>query len=199
MKAPLRSVLVMLAVLAMSAVLVACDDDGDDTPTPTTTAAPTRFAEDDDNPCGPDAEADAGSGETPAEGATPVTVTATDYSFAGMEAMAAAGNYAVSFTNQGAEAHELTILRVDDPQDRNILEIFQLEPDESDEILTEIGVAFACPGETTEPVGFEIEAGARYFAICFLPLGLTPDADVAEVFDAATHATEGEFYEWTAS
>ena len=143
------------------------------------------------NPCAPDAPADA---LPPAEeldpDATPVTVTATDYSFDGVDALAAGGTFGVTFVNEGTEMHELVVVRLADGEERPLEEIIASgeEPE-----MTEVGFALACPGNESA-VNLEISDPGRYVAICMIPVGTTPEA--TEEPQGPPHASQGMVFEF---
>lgn len=207
MKHPLRILLALMAVLALSVGVVACSDDdgGDDSAsddTTTTTEAPDGGDDEgppEENPCGPDGTGEFGPpGEEPAPGATDVTVTAADFSFEGVEDISTPGNYALTFTNEGEELHELVILKIQDGETRSVDELLALPEEESDALVSDVGFVFACPGDSTGPVGVSIDEPGRYVAFCFIPVGTMADTDFSTMSEeGAPHFTEGMMTEWT--
>ncbi len=207
MRKTLRASLTLVASLALVVGVVACGDDDEgaegttstteETTTTTSTTAPAEEGGEeggppDENPC-----AEGGSGElapptAPADGATEVTVTAADYSFEGVDAMTTAGEYAVTLTNEGNELHELMVFKVKDGEERPIEELLQLPDEEAMEVVSEIGMTFACPGATAEPTGMDLSEPGRYVAICFIPVGTMADTDFATMGeDGKPHFMEG--------
>src|SRR6476620_3621999 len=106
---------------------------------------------------------------TPAAGATPVTITATEYKFTGTDALEADGAFAVTFKNEGKELHELHVAKLADGEKRPV---DQLLADPSVESSSSaVGHSFACPGTTAEAAGVNLTAPGRYLVLCFIPTG----------------------------
>ena len=147
----------------------------------TTMATATSMAEHDtalkENPCAP-----GGIGElpgmtmmTPAAGATPITITATEYKFTGTDALKAGGAFAVTFKNDGTELHELHVAKLADGEKRPMDEIIA---DPTAEATTKAaGHSFACPGTTARPAGVNLTTPGRYIVLCFIPTGAKADTD----------------------
>jgi hypothetical protein len=219
-----RAVIGGVAVLALSTGLVACGDDdesADDTEESsgsasapaedetTTTAAEGSEGEEgeeggppDENPCAPGAEAPPGDpeAEPPAEGATEVTITARDYEFEGYEELAATGDYAVSFANEGTELHELVVMKIKDDEERSLEELLQLPEEEAQAAIeAEVGGSFACPGQTADPVAFSVESPGRYIVVCFIPTGTLPTTTPEEFQNpqGPPHFVQGMAHEFT--
>ena len=195
----LRLLVSLFAVLSLGAALAACGDDDDDDAATTTTEAEgddeaTDEGEDeapDVNPC---AEGESGTFDdappvAPAAGATPVTISASEYAFAGTEALAAVGSYAVSLENVGQELHELVIQQLAADETRPLEELIALpEPPPT----TDVAFAFACPGATADAVGVELTEPGRYVVLCFLPTGLLPTTPPEEIESLGPpHAFQG--------
>jgi hypothetical protein len=105
--------------------------------------------------------------EEPAEGATEVEVTATDYAFELPESVAA-GATALVLRNDGEEAHFMIVERI---LQGTLEEALAFEGDADEAGLTEfVGVSgLAAPGgEDTEVANVELEAG-NYALLCFVP------------------------------
>ena len=172
-----------LALLPLVALLVAglaaCGGDDDDSASATgsSSTSTTAMAPGDDdmtlkeNPCAP-----GGSGElpgtmvmTPTQGATPVTITATEYAFAGTDALKAGGHFAVTFKNAGKELHELHVAKLADGED--------LVDPSAESASKAVGHAFACPGTTADATGVDLTAPGRYLVLCFIPTGARADTD----------------------
>ena len=126
------------------------------------------------------------------EGMT-VEVTGVEYAFQGLPTSLPAGSE-LTFTNAGAEVHELVLLRVADDTTETLEELLAMEAegrDPMEEGLVEfIGGTplFAAPGMVAEGT-LPLELEGRYVALCFIPQGVTdmsaleflgPDADPAE-------------------
>lgn len=162
------------------------DAEGDDHEMPDDEGAP------DINPCADGVDpADAGlpPAEEPADGATAVTITAKDYEFVGADELGAAGTYAITFENEGAELHEMVIQRIDESETRTVEEMLQSE--EPPDTLTEVAFGFACPGSNTV-FNADMSEPGRYVALCFIPTGTTPETDPADFESGgAPHAMNG--------
>jgi hypothetical protein len=201
----MKRTLVLLAAVLLAAGVAACGGDDDDSATAagtsSTTAADsmssTTMAGGDDmalheNPCAP-----GGSGElpgmtmmNPAEGATPVTITATEYQFGGTDALEAGGDFAVTFENHGKELHELHVAKLADGETRSVDEIIA---DPSAEATTKaVGHSFACPGTAAPVAGVDLSDPGRYIVLCFIPTGARADTDPKD-FDTLgePHAMRG--------
>lgn len=202
-----RKVMALLMLAALSLGVAACgDDDDDDVAASGDATEESEESEDGDaeggedsegdgpeegNPCAPGASMeDMPQSEEPEEGATAVTVTATDYAFAGAEPMAEGGVFAVEFVNDGAEMHEFNLVRLAEDEDRPLQEIISSgeEPE-----LTDIAHAFACPGDKMT-VNADVSEPGRYVAVCFVPVGSTPDS--TEEPEGPPHAAQGMTFEF---
>lgn len=180
----------VLAALVLVLGATACGDDddgdGDEGSQATTTAAERDEVETDEgegdgeeqgapdvNPC---AEGESGRlgppSEAPPAEATPVTITGTEYAFAGQEALASAGSAAITFTNEGNELHEMALVRIADDETRTVEELLQAE--DADDAITDVAFAFACPGTTADPVAADLSEPGRYAMVCFIPVGTLP-------------------------
>ncbi|MDP1820813.1 MAG: hypothetical protein Q8K58_13110 [Acidimicrobiales bacterium] len=203
----LRMLLALFAVFSLSAALAACGDDDDEATTDTTEAeeaaeeptddgAEEEGEGEDENPC---AEGGPGTFGPPAEGApaddaTPVAITATDYAFDGADALGTQGTYAMTLQNSGNELHEASIVRLAEGEVRTIEELVSSEEEPE---LTQVAFAGACPGVTTEAVTVEIDQPGRYVLACFIPVGTLPTA--AEAPEGPPHAAQGMIQEFQVS
>jgi hypothetical protein len=153
---------------------------------------------DEGNPCGPDGpdEIPGPPGEEPADDATAIDVTAVEYAFEGVEATYEAGSYAFALTNGGEEFHELILVGIDDEGERSVEELSEISDEEAEEVIEFIGGAVACPGDSADPFGADLDAG-RYAIVCFIPVGFTPEADPATLDEDQPHASEGMVSEFT--
>lgn len=130
-----------------------------------------------------------------------VDVTAVDYAFEDMPDSVDAGALAVSFTNEGAELHEMVVVRINDGVDMTAEELLALPEEEALSLATPLGAAFADPGDTT-PAIFDLNEPGNYFIACFIPVGLTPEAAqdaeaTGSELDGPPHFTQGMFAEFT--
>ena len=202
----------MLSTLALG--VAACGDDaeepaasGDDIEETTTTAPEEGEGEEGEggpdgppevNPCAEGTtpeEAGLPPAEEPAEGATPIEIVAKDYAFEGAEALDAGGSFAITFKNEGAELHEIAIMKLED-EETPLAEMMQAEEEPE---TTDVAFGFACPGGETV-VNAEITEPGRYVALCFIPVGTTPETDPAKFAeDGMPHAANGMVHEFRIS
>lgn len=96
-------------------------------------------------------------------------VTAVDYAFTGLPESLPAGMTSFALANEGAEEHELVLVRRAEGETRPVEELVELPDAEAEEALDFLGFTFAAPGETSY-LPADLEAG-DYIAICFLPVG----------------------------
>jgi hypothetical protein len=209
----LRVSVTMFASLALVAGLAACGDDDESAEATTTTTTTVAGDEGegegegeeggapDVNPC---AEGESGTfgppSEPPSDDATEVTIVGSEYNFAGFEEMSSAGEYAMTFTNEGEELHEAVIMKIDDEETRPIEELLELPEEEAMEVTSQVAFAFACPGDTAEPVSVDLSEPGRYVALCFIPVGTVPETD-PEDFETMgpPHFVQGMVHEFEVS
>lgn len=123
------------------------------------------------------------------------SVDAVDYGFQGWPSDVSAGSYAITLNNTGAEMHEFVVLRKNDGVTESFDEIFAMEDESaSEELLTFLGVTFAMPGQSA-PGLYDLTAPGEYIAVCFLPVGSTPDA--GDDLEGPPHFTQGMSVEFT--
>jgi hypothetical protein len=124
-----------------------------------------------------DAAADAGDAD--------VGVTAVDYRYEGLPASVPAGTRFELMNDSMAEVHELVTIRLPDDEVRPVEEIFQLPPEELDELLAAAPatVLIAAPGaKATAVVGDgTLDEAGRYAFGCFIPTGADPDEVLAAI------------------
>lgn len=157
--------------------------------------------EDFENPCDPNAPAEASAleGERPKEGATVVGVTGVEFAFQGVQDQYPAGSYGFELTNSGQEAHEMAVVKVKAGETRSAAEIMQLPEAEQEQVAEYLGGSVACPGKKADALGLELENG-RYSMICFIPVGLTPEIRKENADDLGPpHFTEGMVKDFTVS
>jgi hypothetical protein len=114
-------------------------------------------------------------------------VVARDYSFSGIPETVDRGVAIFAFSNEGAELHEIIVVRI--KGDQSLDELLALPEKKVEKKIEFIGADFAAQGETTYAY-FDLEKPGRYGAVCFLPVGST-DPDAAETADGPPHAAEG--------
>ena len=120
-----------------------------------------------------------------------VDVTATEYAFDGIAESVPAGTTVFRFDNAGQEFHEVALMKVADGETRSAEELLALPEEEAMAVVTPAGFVFAPPGMGSY-ITAELEPG-RYVALCFVPVGATPEAMAAgdALADAAPHFTHG--------
>ena len=121
-------------------------------------------------------------------------VTAVDFSFEADLDDLSVGQTMFEFSNDGAEVHEMVLIRINDDTTETVEELLAL-PEEEAETKTEfVGVAFAAPaGDST--MFADLESG-RYVILCFVPTGTTSFEDF-ETADGPPHFTQGMVKEFT--
>lgn len=123
-----------------------------------------------------------------------VEVTAVDFAFETDVESLEAGQVAFDFSNEGAEFHELALLRINDDTTETIEELLELPEEEAMAKTTFMGISFAAPGESSTMYA-DLEEG-RYVMICFIPQGST-SLEAAETADGPPHFTQGMLTEFT--
>ncbi|HKY15640.1 MAG TPA: hypothetical protein VJM33_12010 [Microthrixaceae bacterium] len=132
-----------------------------------------------------------------------VEATAKDYEFSGIPDEVDAGNTILSLSNEGAEVHEMILMRINDDVTESAEEILALPEEEGQTKTTTVGAAFAYPGGTPGATVADLEPG-RYMVSCFIPVGATPEAMEAMMTggsqpDGPQHFMEGMVTEFTVS
>lgn len=131
--------------------------------------------------CGSDADtgsATATSTSTSRPGSAtphPLTVTATDYAFAGLPDEVPAGTQLRLVNDSAVEIHELVAIRVPDGDDRPVEELLH---DPALETMPPATVLVTPPGAEQIPAvgdGTLVEPG-RYVLVCTIPTGVAPQA-----------------------
>ena len=111
-----------------------------------------------------------------------LSVTAADFSFAGLPETVPSGTVAVELENTSeAELHEIVIFKKADGETRNAMEILSDPAAEEAGPGEFAGAAFAPPGVTSTGLA-ELTPGS-YIAVCFIPVGSGEDGP--------PHFTEG--------
>lgn len=120
-----------------------------------------------------------------------VRVTSRDYRFEGVPPTFPAGPAAFTLYNEGAEAHELDVYRIDDEVALPVQQLAVLPVEQRRAVLLTVGELGADPGGTdTEFINL---IPGRYAAVCQLPQGSTP----AATGTGPPHAALGEVAEFT--
>ncbi len=194
MNSTLRRPLAFAAIGLLSLGLAACGDDDD---TATADETPTEATD-------TDTETETET-EAPAD-AEVVEVTAVDYGFEGLPDEVPAGTK-LSLKNEGAEPHEMVVIRVPDEETRPVSEIVALPEEELGAVFggepTPSTVLLAATGTTDTPGavmgdGTLTEPG-RYAIVCFLPVGsddsILESEGPPEGGSAPPHVSQGMFAE----
>ena len=114
-------------------------------------------------------------------------VAATEYAFDGLPDELPAGPTSFELANDGAELHELVLVRINDGVTQTAEELLALPEEEALALVTMVpGPAFAAPGDDDYVVA-DLEPG-NYAAVCFVPVGATGDGPPP---DGPPHALEG--------
>jgi len=106
-----------------------------------------------------------------------IEVGGVEYAYTNLPTSVPAGT-TLTFTNNGAEVHEMVLLHIADGVTESLEELLAMEAEGRDpmaEGLVEVvgGMPlFAAPGTTAEGA-LTVESEGRYVAICFIPQGLT--------------------------
>ena len=110
------------------------------------------------------------------EGLT-LDVGGVEYAFTNLPTSVPAGT-SLTFTNNGAEVHEMVVVRIADGVTESLEEILAMEAEGRDpmaeglvEIVGDMPL-FAAPGTTAEGTR-TLESEGRYVVLCFIPQGLT--------------------------
>jgi hypothetical protein len=109
-------------------------------------------------------------------------VTMADYSFEGIPARLGKGVVAFSLRNQGTELHEFTVGRL--KGDATLDDVLNLPADASEKQLGKLiqpvpGGGFAFPGQSDVAL-IDLKESGKYVALCFIPVGTTPEAAAEE-------------------
>jgi plastocyanin len=131
-----------------------------------------------------------------------VDVVGTDYAFSGLEA-SYSSPITIAFRNEGEEVHEIVVVRKGEGVTQSWEELLALPEEQSGDLVSFAGVAYAEPGQTAADMVTASEPG-EYLAICFIPQGTTElpsiDPNASEPPDLGTgapHFTLGMQAEFT--
>ena len=102
-----------------------------------------------------------------------VDAIASEYQFQGVPSEIPVGPTIFSLENAGEQVHELIVMRINDDVTMSVEELLALPEEEAMSMVTPAAFAFAFPGTVASSTA-DLTAG-RYFALCFLPVGATPD------------------------
>jgi hypothetical protein len=133
---------------------------------------------------------------------TRVDVVGTEYAYTGLEA-SYDGPISMAFRNEGAEVHEIVVVRKAEGVTQSWQELLALPEGEVQALVENIGVAFAEPGQTAANLVTATDPGS-YLGICFIPQGTTElpslDPNASEppsLGTGAPHFTLGMLTEFT--
>jgi plastocyanin len=163
----LRRFITPIAATGLALGLAACSGTGTASAPPTASMPPLTSAAP-SGPSGPSASTPAAS---PSAVGDSVTVTGTDYAYAGVPPTTPAGT-TFGFVNEGGEVHEMTIVRKNDGVTRTFDELLALPEDEAMSQVTFVGAAIAGPAETA-PTTLTVAEPGEYLMVCFIPQGTT--------------------------
>ena len=125
-------------------------------------------------------------------------VVGADYSFSGIPDTIDGGRVALLFTNEGAEAHEIAIMRRNDGVTESFEELLSLPEEQAMEKVTPVGGTFAPTTGTSGLLVADLEPG-DYIAICFVPVGtVMADGEMTEG-TGTPHFMHGMQQEFTVS
>jgi hypothetical protein len=114
-------------------------------------------------------------------------VTAVEYEFQGMPSSVDTGINLFDFDNQGAEIHEIVIVRI--KGDETAEELLDLPEKQVEKKVEFIAATGAAQGETSV-VYADLKRPGRYAAVCFVPVGATSE-EAAQDAEGPPHAVEG--------
>ena len=132
-----------------------------------------------------------------------VTVTGVEYAYQGVPDSAKAGTV-ITFVNGGKEIHEIVAIRRNEGVSTTLDELLAMPEEESNQLVTFLGVAVASPGQTA-PETITLDQPGSYIFICFIPVGTTelpslaPDATPNESLlpDGPPHFLQGMVAEFS--
>ena len=197
---PLRFVAPLLLVAALAACsgsTGASDAPASADPSAAPSVAPSEAA-----PSAAPSEAAPSAAPSGSPEGTRVDVVGTEYAFSGLQP-SYSGPITIAFRNEGAEVHEIVVVRKNAGVTEAWEALLALPEEESATKVAFAGVAFAEPGQTAPEMVTASEPG-EYLAICFIPQGTTElpsiDPNASEPPDLGTgapHFTLGMQTEFT--
>jgi hypothetical protein len=120
-------------------------------------------------------------------------VAAVEYAFEGVPDSVPAGPVTFSWTNDGAEVHEMLLVRLLD-ESVTVEDLMKMSDKQAQSKLEFVGAVFGPPG-TEDAETYPLEAG-KYLAVCFVPVGAT-DMEALNAADGPPHVAEGMSAEFT--
>jgi plastocyanin len=199
-----------LLLTTVAAVAIAACSGGSGTSAAPSAAAPSEPMSEAPASEAPASEAPASAAPSESASAAPsgsaegtrVDVVGTEYEYSGLEA-SYSGPITIAFRNEGAEVHEIVVVKKNEGVTQSWEELLALPEDQSGELVTFAGVAFAEPGQTAADMVTASEPG-EYMGICFIPAGTTelPSLDPnasgpPDLGTGAPHFTLGMLTEFT--
>lgn len=116
------------------------------------------------------------------------SVTAVDFAFDADLDDLGTGLTMFEFNNDGAELHEMALIRINDDTTETVEQLLEMPEEEAEQKTTFIGVAFAEPGGESTMFA-DLDTG-RYVVLCFIPTGTTSFEDI-ETADGPPHFAQG--------
>lgn len=104
------------------------------------------------------------------EFATTTEIVATEYRYAGQADEYPAGRTGFALVNDGAEAHELAIIRKNDGVDLTLDELLELPEAEAEQMTSYVGATFVGPTGARSNLVVDLAPGS-YIAVCNVPAG----------------------------
>jgi hypothetical protein len=123
-----------------------------------------------------------------------IEVTAAEYKFTGIPEELPAGIVGATFENTGGEMHEIVVLHKKDGVTESFQDILAKGEEEAQKLVDVSFGAFGEPGSKST-AAFDMREAGEYAAVCFIPVGSTPDA--GEEVDGPPHFTQGMITEFT--
>lgn len=127
-----------------------------------------------------------------------IEVSGKEFVFEGLPKTVDAGRTAILFTNAGAEAHEIGLVRKKDGVLETFEELLALPEEEAGKKIEFKGNAFASKEGDQALVIADLDAGS-YLAICFVPTGTTVDDSGQHEGSGPPHFMEGMQQEFSVS
>jgi hypothetical protein len=127
---------------------------------------------------------------------TTVDIVTEDYTFEGFPEELEAGPTSFELTNEGAEVHEIALVKRNDGVTDPVEDILALPEEEAFDKVTFVGVAGPVPTGEEAYVFADLTPG-DYIVVCFLPTGMTSMDGPPP--DGPPHAMNGMVTEFTVS
>ncbi|MEO6989236.1 MAG: hypothetical protein ABI239_11375 [Aquihabitans sp.] len=127
-----------------------------------------------------------------------IEVSGKEYAFEGLPDTIPAGRVAILFTNDGMEAHEITVASKQDGVTESFDDLLQMPEEQAMTKINMKGGAFAPQKGDQSLLIADFEPG-DYAALCFVPTGTTMDDEGEHQGDGPPHFMEGMKAEFTVS